>query len=744
MRSVILVVCTLVLAACAAQRTYDEGVSLIDQGNFEAGLAKIDAAAKLEPENRLYRQAYFRERDTALQRYLAVAEGARRQGDWQAAEAAYARMLALAPDNARAKAGLAALGAERRQRADLAEAEALAKKGDTGGAISKARSILAENPGHRDAQQLLRRLEERALRAAASGPQLSAALRKPVTLEFREATLRQLFEVLSRDTGLNFLFDREVKQDLRTTIFVRNSSIEDVLRFILVTNQLERKVLSENTLLIYPNTPAKARDYQELVVRSFYLANADAKTTANMVKTLVKTKDMHFDEKLNLLVIRDTPDAVRMAERLIASHDLAEPEVMLEVEVLEVSSNVLYELGIRYPDQIAWSLTGAGGTPGSVTLPEWLNRTSDLVRLTFTNPLFALNFRNTLGRSNLLANPRIRVKNKDKAKVHIGDKVPVITTTTTATGFASESVTYLDVGLKLDVEPTVFLEDDVGIKIGLEVSNIVREIKSTTGTLTYQVGTRNAATTLRLKDGETQVLAGLISDEDRKTANQVPGLGSIPVVGRLFGSHQDTANKTEIVLLITPRVVRNLARPDPRFEEFASGTEAAIGAPPLLLQASALPAGSVTAVVSPSGVPGVVGAPRVLLQAPAGMVAGEELTIQVSVETETALRRGLLDFAFDASRVQFLRVEPGALLAAADKDAALRASSPAGSGRMSLIFSANGDVRGTGELAKLTFQLTGAASSVPTLRLEAVSFTNVAGQVIQAQMPPPLSFAPPR
>src|SRR5262249_41618480 len=153
-------------------------------------------------------------------------------------------------------------------------------------------------------------------------------------------------------------------------------------------------------------------------------------------------------------------------------------------------------------------------------------------------------------------------KNKEKARVHIGDKVPVITTTATSTGFVSESITYLDVGLKLEVEPAVFLEDDVGIKVGLEVSSISREIKSPSGTLSYQVGTRNTSTTLRLKDGETQVLAGLISDEDRKSVTQVPGLGSIPVLGRLFGSHQDTFNKTEIVLLVTPRVVRNLARPE--------------------------------------------------------------------------------------------------------------------------------------------------------------------------------------
>src|SRR6266853_260575 len=166
---------------------------------------------------------------------------------------------------------------------------------------------------------------------------------------------------------------RALRPDLRTTLFVRNTSIEDVIRFILVTNQLERKVLNENTLLVYPNTPAKAKDYQELMMRSFYLANADVKQISNMVKALVKTKDMYVDEKLNVLVIRDTPEAVRVVERLIANQDLAEPEVMLEVEVLEVATSLLTQLGIRWPTQASAGVAGAGGG-GALTLPELRSR----------------------------------------------------------------------------------------------------------------------------------------------------------------------------------------------------------------------------------------------------------------------------------------------------------------------------------------------------------------------------------
>ncbi|MGH8670967.1 MAG: hypothetical protein ACREUA_02865, partial [Burkholderiales bacterium] len=308
------------------------------------------------------------------------------------------------------------------------------------------------------------------------------------------------------------------------------------------------------------------------------------KQTLNMVKTVLKAKDVFIDEKLNLLIMRDTPQSIRLAEKLIATQDLADPEVLLEVEVLEVSRNRLLELGIRYPDQITASVVGRAGVAGQITLGEVRNDfNSDLVRLTITNPAAILNLRQQDSDVDLLANPRIRVKNREKATVHIGERVPVITSTATSTGFVSENVSYIDVGLKLEVEPNVYLQNDVSIKVALEVSNIVQEIRTSSGTVAFRLGTRNATTTLRVQDGETQILAGLINDEERRTADKLPGLGDLPLIGRLFSSHLTTDNRTEIVLLITPRVVRNLVRPGAVFAEFMSGTEGSVGAKSLSL-----------------------------------------------------------------------------------------------------------------------------------------------------------------
>jgi general secretion pathway protein D len=407
---------------------------------------------------------------------------------------------------------------------------------------------------------------------------------------------------------------------------------------------------------------------------------------------------------------------------------------------------VLTQLGIRWPTQASASVVGVGG-PGTITLSESRNRSASMVRLTVTDPLIIASLQEQVGKSNLLANPRIRVKNREKAKIHIGDKVPVITSTTTATGVISESVNYLDVGLKLDVEPNVFLEDDVGIKIGLEVSNIVQQIRSSSGTVTYQLGTRNANTVLRLKDGETQVLAGLINDEDRRVADNVPGIGDLPVIGRLFSSHNNTQTKTELVLLITPRILRNVARPELRFEEFPSGTESVIGAPPLVLQslyptesgapAAAQPGPGDPATASPAA--GAKSPPvKVMLLAPGQLALGQEFTIQLTVEAATGLKNGSFDIAYDPSRLQFVRADPGKLLESSP-DAGFRANSPEGMGRLNLSISGTADIPGSGELARLTFQAMGAPGS-PAMRLEAVSLTDGAGKVVSAQLPPPLTL----
>jgi general secretion pathway protein D len=279
------------------------------------------------------------------------------------------------------------------------------------------------------------------------------------------------------------------------------------------------------------------------------------------------------DEKLNLVILRDSPEAVKLATQLVQLQDVPEPEVVLDVEVLEVQRNRLLDLGVDWPTSVAFApLTTAASGPLTIDQLRGLNSSNigvSAISATVTA-------KKTDGDANTLAAPRIRVRNKEKAKVVIGDKLPTITTTISSGvgGFASESVNYVDVGLTLNVEPTIYLNNEIAIRISLEASTLVDTVTTKSGTTAYRIGTRSASTMLQLKDGENQVLAGLIKNDDRSSATHLPGLGDLPIVGRLFGSRQDTRDKTEVVLSITPHLVRNIQRPAANAAEFSAGTEA--------------------------------------------------------------------------------------------------------------------------------------------------------------------------
>lgn len=564
--SLFVLIVTVLLSGCAAQRLHSSGINLIDAGHEEEGIVKLAQATRAEPENLHYKAEYINRLGNICNKLFSEATQEHGSGHLQKAEQLYQKILRIKPGHERAQDGLLTLARDQRHTVLIEEAQALLEKFDPEQALEKLQTVLKENPEHRKMLELKQAAEEQ-LHVPSDALSLDTSRQKPITLEFKEASVKAVFDAITRASGVRFEIDKDVRPDLRLSVQARQSSLSNLLDSILGSNQLEKKILSPNSVLIYPNTPDKIKSYQDLMVRAFYLANADAKETLNMVKTLLKVRDAYVDERLNMMVVRDTPDAIRLVEKLISLQDINDPEVMLEVEVLEVTRSKLTDLGISVPNQLTL-------TPVVTTLNS-LRQLNDNKINAGIGPVIA-NLRKEDGNVNLLANPRIRTKNREKSKILIGDKLPVITTTSSSTGFISESVQYLDVGLKLDVEPTISLRDDVTIKLNLEVSSIVQQIKSASGTVTYQIGTRNASTVLKLKDGETQVLAGLINDEDRSTASRIPGLGDLPILGRLFSSQQDNLRKTEVILSITPHLIRGLQRPTAPKQKFWSGTEATL------------------------------------------------------------------------------------------------------------------------------------------------------------------------
>lgn len=748
------------LAGCGTQYIRDDAQRQIGAGKYEDALQAYDKALLSDPESVILRTGQLAARDTILARLLTAATAARSRGNETQAKEILQRALAIQPNEDRARAMLLEIERDTRQKAAVASARELIEKGMRERAMLVIEAALKDTPRNTELLGLQRQLELASKQSELSVARLAET--RPISLDFRDANLRMVLEALTRNSGINFVLDKDVRQDLRTTIFLRQTRLDDALELLTSTSQLTFKVLDASTVLIYPKTAEKAKEYQDLVIRAFYLSSADVKQTALLLKTMLKIREPFVDEKLNLIMVRETPETIRLAERLIALHDLSEPEVMMEVEVLEIKRSSLTELGIKYPDGFNLTPLAPAGSDGfTLGNLKSLNRDSIGINL----PDVRINLHRDVGDVNILANPKIRARNREKAKILIGDKLPVVTTTGSSNNnsFISESVQYVDVGLKLDVEPNIYLDDEVAIKVGLEVSSLVREIKTAAGSLVYQIGTRTASTVLRLRDGETQLLAGLISNEERMSANRVPGIGDLPLVGRLFSSQRDDAQRTEIVLSITPRIVRNIRRPDLNQAEFWSGTENDVRSRPLTLPAvekpgaakgtppvPGLPGAAPMASSAPQGVAPMMVLPQdggtpaaatpqvaVSLVGPQEVKAGDTFTVHVNVKAATALRGMPLKLQFSPQNLQVVDADEGAFFTQDGASASASKSMEQGKGLASMAILRTGaaGVKGEGTMMSFKFKaLAAGPGEIRVLSAKSISSTPIDAETLPAPL----------
>lgn len=575
--------CIMVIGGCAAI-DHTKGVVKMHTDQTEEGVQDLGSASKRAPTDAGYKIDYLLARDEQVRVLMKQADELRAEGKFEEVAALYNRISRMDPNNVRAASAQNQLKQDMRNERLLAEGENFLDQKKLDLAIDRANQVLDEFPSNKRALRLKSSVTDARLDMDIALERNRAArnfMDSPVSLQFVDASLKSIFEGLSKSANINILFDKEVKQDSRTTIFIKDVSASDAIDLILMQNQLKKRVMNGNTLIIYPATAGKQSEYEDLTIKTFQVTNADIKYLVNMLKSMLKLKELSADEKTGILVIRDTPESLRMAERLIAAHDVPDPEIMLEVEVLEVSEGRDSNLGLRPPTGITISTPGKDN---SLTLGGLKSLSKDDLLVSALST--TLNFKLEDTDAKLLASPRIRARNKETAKIMIGDRVPTVTNTVTpvATGtpVVTGNVTYQDVGLKLEFEPQVYANNEVGIKISLEVSNIAAQFTDSNGGRSYQIGTRNASTNLRLKDGETQILGGLITDNDRNTASKIPGLGHLPIFGRLFGNNAGSSDRTEIVLAITPRIVRNLAIRTPDVKNIFSGTYNTVREKPIL------------------------------------------------------------------------------------------------------------------------------------------------------------------
>jgi general secretion pathway protein D len=393
-------------------------------------------------------------------------------------------------------------------------------------------------------------------------PQLSPSSDQPITLSFpHETPVKEIYKALGGAFGINILFDQAVKDD-RIAIELKDVTAQQALERVMQAANHFYKALDEHTIIIVPDNPQARRDYEDLVIRTFYLSNGDAEQVTNVVRTMIEARNVFPLKALNAITIRDTADKVRIAEKIIEANDKAKAEVVVDVELLQIDLDKQRDIGAV--------VNGLGGTLGaSSTVDDKGNpvlQNLDFLRglksanLVFTIPSIAYNLVKSVGNTETLANPELRISEGEKATLHIGQRVPV-PVTTFVTGVQSgtqgslpaTSFQYQDIGIKVSMEPRVHHNGEVTLKLTVEVSDIAA---AASADAPPSFNTRTIEATIRLKDGETNFLAGLIQDTQLTASSKTPFLGDIPILGRLFTKDHNAHHRTDLMLTMTPHIVR--------------------------------------------------------------------------------------------------------------------------------------------------------------------------------------------
>ena len=410
-----------------------------------------------------------------------------------------------------------------------------------------------------DGKTRLETLIERSMAAPLPGVDLPDGIAMPDTLVFRDASSRDIFTAIGKFANLSVTFDPTFREQ-SISVDLRGASLQDALNAVAMTTRNFWRVTGQRTLTIVPDTPAKRREYEEEIVRTFYLSNADLKETIDILRIVVDARRIAPMTATNAITVKDTPDRIAAAAKIINATDKARPEVVIDVELLEVDRTRLKEYGLQIASPASPGINGQidVNRPG-MTLEALQNLTQSGVFLTNLPGLY-YRLLKTDTATRILANPQLRTSEGIAAQARFGERVPVPVTTfapLAAGGVQTQPITsfnYENIGVNIDITPRTHHDDDVSLAVRVEVSSISGKGFGDLPTF----GNRSINTVIRLKDGETNMLAGLIRDDERNTVNGIPGLSDIPVVGKIFAHNQKQTQETDIILTLTPRIVRVL------------------------------------------------------------------------------------------------------------------------------------------------------------------------------------------
>ncbi len=763
------------LMSCAGSQAFQRGERYAERGEWDLAVKEYREASKRVPTDIEYRSALLRAEETAANQHYKQARNFLKERRLDQAITELQKALYLNPANGAIQSALRSVldmkQAEDHYRASLTFVE-LNRLNEAINELTQAVNLDPENVKYHES---LDKLQQKKLEFEPEDA-LSLASDKPITLNFKNTNIKDVFEFLSKLSGINILFDEEVKA-LPVTVFVKDVSFQYALNLLLSTNKLFMKKISADTIIVIPKSKAKTDQYQDLMVKTFYINNAKAKDIINLLRSMLDVKKVYMNEVLNCITIRDTPEKIKLAEKVIAANDLKEAEVILDVEILEISRSNSLKYGWNFQSSqpgfsatasIQPSNTTAATSGTGITLNQLKNLSGDNVFLSL--PSVVVNLIKQDSDAQTLANPRVRVMSNKQAKFLIGDKIPVQTSSiqSTATVALTSTFEYKDVGIKLAIEPTVHLNNTVTLKMGLEISSLGDLIDFGNGQKQYRFGTRNTDTLINLRDGETVIIGGLIKDEERKGRIKIPILGDIPILGKLFSSSDDGTIKTDILMSITPNIVRNMELPDKDMQSFWSGTEENYDTKPLFVTADSKssrsrkaydktttlesmakrdlgtpPQAGAALKEAPVSLPTATGAPApaapavsVMLEmkpAEAAAQLGQDARFDITAVNVKDLYGVIMTLSYDPKVVEFKSASEGPLLKKDGQQTSFLFSNNIKAGTVDIYMTRIGDVGGvggSGSLCTLVFQ--GKSGGTTDVAVKSVKLTNFNREQIKA------------
>jgi general secretion pathway protein D len=530
---IFIIIYTILCISCAWRKDFRQGQEAFERKDWDQAVAYFLKAVGEKPDSVEYRISLANALISASSHYLQKGKQFQEENQLKAALIALDKALEYNPENNEAR---------RRKHNLLKHLKELEKQ-------------------QREKTEL-QQLKEKAAEEELPAPQVEYK-EKPYSLKFARADIKQVFKALEKASGVSFIFDESFKSK-RIAVNLKDVGFMEALEKIMLQTNLFYKVVDPHTIMIIPDTPAKRRDYEDLVMRTIFISNGNPDEILKITRALTGMKTAAVNKELNSITFKGRPDEVRMAERIARIHDKPKGEVFIDIEIIEVNRTRVREYGIELSQYSITETylpeTGATGTEAAASTIR-LHRIGHTDASDYLLTLPSINYKllKTDRNSRIKARPQLRVVDGQKVEVRLGDKIPIPTTSFVPyniQGPAQQPITSYqlqDVGINIELTPQIHYDGLISLEMKFELTFITNP---GTERIPPTIGNRAVTTIIKLRDNETSILAGLLRDTERKSLRGFPFLSQVPVLKEIFSGNTNEIEQTDIILTLTPRIIR--------------------------------------------------------------------------------------------------------------------------------------------------------------------------------------------